>query len=103
MVNRRKNNWVSWSDKELRLLKKLFPLGKVKEVVEKTGRSLTAAKKKAYSMGLGTRQNRRWMASEIELVKRLYPTATTKSIAESQADWRSVSTWSVVGIDRRSI
>ena len=82
MAKKRTNNWVSWSDKELRLLKRLFPLGKINQVVEKTGRSLTAAKKKAYSMGLGTRQNKRWSASEIEIVKKLYPIATTRSIAD---------------------
>ena len=80
MVKRRKNNWVRWSKDEIKLLKRLFPLGKARQVAEKTGRSLKAVKQKAYDMGLGTRQNRRWSASEIEIVKRLYPIETARSI-----------------------
>jgi hypothetical protein len=82
MAKNKNPGWVSWTDKELSLLKKLFPLGKGRQVVKITGRSLTAVKKKAYSMGLGTRHNRRWSASEVEIVKKLYLIETAKSIAD---------------------
>ena len=71
-----------WSKDELRLLKRLFPLGKARQIVEKTGRPLSAVKQKAYSMGLGTRENRRWSASEIKIVRTLFLTRDTQKIAD---------------------
>ncbi|MBW1945979.1 MAG: hypothetical protein JRJ51_24605, partial [Deltaproteobacteria bacterium] len=82
MVKKKKKGWVSWSEEELKLLKRLFLLGKARQIVEKTGRPLTAVRQKAYSMGLRTRPNRLWSASEIEVVKRLYPTEATQNIAD---------------------
>jgi hypothetical protein len=79
---KKKKKWVRWSKDEVRLLKRLFPLGKAKRVAEKTGRALKAVQYKAYDMGLGTRQNRRWSASEIEILKRLYLIETARSIAD---------------------
>ena len=82
MAKKKKKRRVRWSDKELRLLKRLFPKGKGRQVAEKTGRPLKAVKHKAYDMGLKTREYRRWSASEIEIVKRLYTIETARSIAD---------------------
>jgi len=81
VAKKKKNNWVRWTKDEIRLLKRLFPRGKARDVAEKTGRPLSAVRQKAYSMGLATRQCRLWSASEIEIVKRLYPSQTAQTIA----------------------
>ena len=82
MVKKKKTGSVLWSKDEIRLLKRLFPLGKGKQVAAKTGRALTAVRQKAYNMDLGTRRNRPWSDSDIEILKRLYPTETAKSVAD---------------------
>jgi hypothetical protein len=51
MVKKNKSGWIAWSEHEVELLKKLFPLGEAKQVVEKTGRPLTAVRQKAYTWG----------------------------------------------------
>ncbi len=81
-VEIKKNGWVSWSEDEVKLLKKLFPLGRAREVAEHTGRPLTAVRQKAYSMGIKTRERRLWSAKEIKLLKKIYPTENTQSIAD---------------------
>ena len=81
MAKNKKNSWVSWSEDEIKLLKKLFPRGRAREVAERTGRPLTAVRQKAYSMGIKTRELRRWSAKEIKLLKKLYPTENTQNIA----------------------
>ncbi len=82
MVKKKDNRWARWSKAEVRLLKRLFPLRKARQVAEKTGRPLSAVKQKAYSMGLETRTNRRWSASEIKIVRTLYLTKDTQKIAD---------------------
>jgi len=81
-ANTKKSGWVSWSEDEVKLLKKLFPRGRAREIAEQTGRPLTAVKQKAYSMGIKTREWRRWSANEIKLLKKLYPSENTQSIAD---------------------
>ena len=82
MAKSKKNSWVAWSKDEVKLLKKLFPLGRAREVAEQTGRPLTAVRQKAYSMGIKTRERRFWSANEIQLLKKLYPSENTQSIAD---------------------
>ncbi len=82
MVKKKDNRWARWSKDELRLLKRLFPRGKARQIAEKTGRPLSAVKQKAYSMGLGTRKNWLWSASEIEIVRKLYLTKDTQKLAD---------------------
>jgi len=41
-----------WSKDEVKLLKRLFPRGRAREIAEQTGRPLTAVRQKAYNMGL---------------------------------------------------
>jgi hypothetical protein len=82
MAKSKKNNWIAWSEDEVKLLKKLFPRGRAREIAERTGRPLTAVRQKAYSMGIKTREQRRWSAYEVKLLKKLYPTENTQSIAD---------------------
>ena len=82
MVKKENNSWVSWSEEELRLLKRLFPRGEARQIVEKTGRPLSAVRQKAYSMGLATRPKGFWSDSETEIVRTLYPTENTQNIAD---------------------
>ncbi len=81
MVKKKDKRWVRWSKADLRVLKRLFPLGKGRQVADKVGRSLSTVKQKAYSMGLATRENRRWAASEIKIVRTLFLTKDTQKIA----------------------
>ena len=78
----KKNGWVSWLEDEVKLLKKLFPRGRAREIAERTGRPLAAVRQKAYSMGIKTREQRLWSANEIKLLKKLYPTENTQGIAD---------------------
>ena len=71
MAKRKKNSWVAWSEDEVKLLKRLFPLGRAREVAERTGRPLTAVRQKAYNLGLKTKKYRYWLANEVELLKNL--------------------------------
>jgi len=54
----KKSSRLIWSEDEVKLLKKLFPLGRAREIAEQTGRPLTAVKQKAYYMGIKTRERR---------------------------------------------
>ncbi len=81
VIKKRTTGRVPWSQDELRLLRRLFPLGKARDVAEKTERPLSAVRQKAYSLGLRTRDNRLWSASEIKTVARLYPVESARSIA----------------------
>jgi hypothetical protein len=56
MAKHKTNTWVLWSEDEVKLIKKLFPKGKARQVSQQIGRPLTAVKQKAYDMGLKTRQ-----------------------------------------------
>jgi len=82
MVKSKKQKGISWSKDEVKLLKKLFPRGRAREIAEQTGRSLATVRQKAYSMGIKTRDCRLWSANEIKLLKKLYPTEDTQSIAD---------------------
>ena len=70
-----------WSKDEVRLLKRLFPSGRTRQVVAKIGRPLTAVRQKAYDMGLKTPKPKYWLNEEIKVLKKLYPTKTAAEIA----------------------
>jgi len=76
MVKSKKKKGTAWSKDEVKLLKKLFPRGRAREIAEQTGRSLATVRQKAYNMGINTRERRLWSAYEIELLK------NTQSIAD---------------------
>jgi len=78
----RKSGPRPWSKDEVKLLKRLFPRGRAREIAKRTGRSLAAVRQKAYSMGIKTRDCRLWPVSEVKLLKKLYPSENTQSIAD---------------------
>jgi len=82
VVKKKKRGLVLWSKDEIRLLKRLFPRGRARDVVEKTGRPLSAVRQKAYSMGITSGRYRLWLASEMKVVKRLYPIKSARSIGD---------------------
>ena len=76
----KKKTSIAWSKDEVKLLKKLYPRGRAEEIAERTGRALTAVRKKAYVMGIKAREDRFWSANDIRQLKRLYPSETAQSI-----------------------
>jgi len=48
MAKNNKNTWIHWSEDEIKLLKKLFPKGKARQVADQTGRTLAAVRQRAY-------------------------------------------------------
>ncbi len=78
----KKKSRVAWSKDEVKLLRRLLPQGRAREIAKRTGRSLTAVRQKAYVMGIKTRENRLWSANDIRQLKRLYPSETAQSIAD---------------------
>jgi len=51
-VEIKKNSWVAWSEDEVKLLKRLFPRGRAREIAEQTGRPLTVF--------LGSENQKKW-------------------------------------------
>ena len=78
----KKRTLIAWSKDEVKLLKRLYPDGRAEEIAERTGRALTAVRKKAYVMGIKAREDRFWSANDIRQLKRLYPSETAQSIAD---------------------
>ena len=48
----KKNAWIAWSKDEVKLLKKLFPDGRAREIAEQIGRSMRATRSKIFRLGL---------------------------------------------------
>ena len=78
----KKSRPCPWSEGEVKLLKKLYPSGRAEEIAERTGRSLTAVRQRAYVMGIKAREDRLWSANDIRQLKRLYPSETAQNIAD---------------------
>jgi len=81
---------MKWSEEEILKLKTLLDFHSIDEVVEKTGRSIFAVKKKMWQLGLKSkiRKNheglRIWTKEEEQkLVRAIYDKSSTKSIAKS--------------------
>ena len=74
-----------WSKDEIELLKKLYPAGSIKEILDKTGRSLPSVRYRAFRLGIKSKRARQvladWTADEIKLLKKLYPTTNNNEIA----------------------
>ena len=83
---KRKNSWVLWSEAELKLVRKLYPLGKVKEIARRTGRTETAIKGRAQRLGVKGPAIQPaypvWSKKELNLLRKLYPTTTAEAIAK---------------------
>ena len=82
MAKSNKNTLIHWSADEVKLLKKLYPKGKARQIADQTGRTLDAVKQRAYEMGLTTGKWRLWSEDEIKLLSKLHPNQTVQSIAD---------------------
>lgn len=86
-----KKKLVPWSDSELKLLRRLFPKGRVKEIADQTGRTLAAVIRKAGRMGL-TGEYHLWSGNEVRLLKKLYPNENARNIADKLGrSWSSIN------------
>ena len=74
-----------WSKDEIKLLKKLYPISSIQEILDKTGRSLPSVRYRAFRLGIKSNRARQiladWTADEIKLLKKLYPTTKNNEIA----------------------
>ena len=75
-----KGPW-SWTPDDIKLLKKLYPLGNIKMIAERLNRPLTAVRQKAYDMGMKTDVYRYWTEDDLKLLAKLYPDMTTGELA----------------------
>ena len=75
-----KGPW-SWTDEDIKLLKRLYPRGNTRMIAEKLCRPLTAVRQKAYDMGLKTEVYHYWTEDELEILSKLYPNTETNDLA----------------------
>jgi len=72
----------SWSENEVKLLKKLYQDKSVRNIADKLGRSLKAVKSKASAIGLTREGPRFWSNQEMARLKKLHSNKTNKDIAK---------------------
>ncbi|MHC4205157.1 MAG: hypothetical protein ACYSTT_10945 [Planctomycetota bacterium] len=72
----------SWTEKDIKLLKQLYPRGNTKMIAEKLCRPLTAVRQKAYDMGMKTDIYNYWTEDDLELLTKLYPDTITNELAK---------------------
>jgi len=82
MAKSNKNTLIHWSEDEVKLLKKLYPKGKARQIADQTGRTLAAVRQRTYDMGPKTRECRLWSADEIKLLYELHQNQPLQSIAD---------------------
>jgi len=70
-----------WSQKEVKLLKKLNHSQSRQEIAEKLGRSLATVSQKALRLGLKKKEIMKWTNEEIETIRQLYGKVTALEIA----------------------
>ncbi len=80
MAKKKKRIYCKWSDKEIKLLKKLFPIKKKKEIADILGRSFRSVASKAYVVGLRKVDRKEWSDKEIKLLKKIYPIKRTREV-----------------------
>ena len=71
----------SWTEDDIKLLKKLYPHGNTRMIAEKLCRPLTAVRQKAYDMGMKTAIYNYWTEDDLEILTRLYPETGTNELA----------------------
>ena len=76
-----KGPW-SWTQEDIKLLKKLYPQGNIKMIAERLNRPLTAVRQKAYDMGMKTDVYNYWTEDDLELLTKLYPDTITDELAK---------------------
>ena len=62
----------SWTEEEIKLLKKLYPHGKTKKIADLLERPLTTVRQKAYDLGIKTKTYNFWTDAQIKQLKKLY-------------------------------
>ena len=72
----------SWTEDDIKLLKRLYPRGNTRMIAEKLCRPLTAVRQKAYDMGMKTDVYQYWTDTDLKLLTRLYPNTMTDELAE---------------------
>jgi len=72
----------SWTEDDIKLLKKLYPRGNTKMIAQKLCRPLTAVRQKAYDMGMKTDIYHYWTDDELKQLRKLYPNTITDKLAE---------------------
>jgi hypothetical protein len=85
MTNNGEGNLIrgpwSWTEDDIKLLKKLYPRGNTKMIAKKLCRPLTAVRQKAYDMGMKTDIYQYWTEEELEVLAKLYPNTITDELA----------------------
>ncbi len=86
MASNREKNLIrgpwSWTEDDIKLLKRLYPRGKTRMIAEKLCRPLTAVRQKAYDMGMKTDIYNYWTEDDLKLLVKLYPNTVTDELAE---------------------
>jgi DNA-binding CsgD family transcriptional regulator len=71
-----------WSQKEVKLLKKLNHNQSRQEIAEKLGRSPATVSQKALRLGLKKKEIMRWTSKELVILKQMYGKTTALQIAQ---------------------
>ena len=83
MAEAKKVTRRSWSQDEVRLLRKHFADMDTRRLAARIGRPLTAVRQRAYEMGLKTNgYSGPWSADEVAMLRELYPNISTRRAAE---------------------
>lgn len=72
----------SWKKKDIRLLKRNYKRGNIKQLAERLNRPLTAVRQKAYDMGMKTEVYKFWKPEELEMLTELYADTDTEDLAK---------------------
>jgi len=85
MTNHEEKNLVkgpwSWTKDDIKLLRKLYPLGNTRMIAERLNRPLTAVRQKAYDIGMKTEGYQYWDQDALKLLMELYPDTSTEELA----------------------
>ena len=76
-----KGPW-SWTKDDIRLLKRLYPHGKIKKIAERLNRPLTAVRQKAYDIGMKTSVYNYWTKADLKLLRKHYANTVTQELAD---------------------
>lgn len=86
MTNNGEKNLISgpwsWTEGDIKLLKRLYPRGNTRMIAEKLCRPLTAVRQKAYDMGMKTDIYNYWTEDELEVLSERYADTVTDELAE---------------------
>lgn len=72
----------SWTEEDIKLLKRLYPRGNTKKIAERLCRPLTAVRQKAYDMGMKTDVYQYWTDEDLRQLRKQYPNTMTDELAE---------------------